>query len=119
MNAPSVVERTPCSAAPLVFEASPSPPEHAELLSICERLAHVWSGRTRSECELWNDLNRELAGTSSVAEALQAFSENAAKRIRVALENAQRIFEENQTMAARFSPGRAPSDPRVGLVVPG
>lgn len=94
---------TPCSADPLVFESTRSSPEHAELLSICERLAHVWRERVQSESDLWNSLKQELAGTSSVAEALQAYSGNAAQRMRVALENAQRIFEENQTIVARFT----------------
>ena len=90
-------------ADPLVFPSSGNASKHAELLSICERLASVWGERARRESELWSDLRLELGKTSSLTEALQAYSENAAMRMRMALENAQRAFEEQQQITARFS----------------
>jgi hypothetical protein len=99
----ATLERAPCPADPLVFSSPANSSAHAELLSICERLAGVWDERARSESELWEKLKLELSGTSNITEALHAFSENAAQRVRITLENAQRIFDEQQQMAARFS----------------
>jgi len=103
MNTIAPLERAPCSADPLVFSSPGNSSAHAELLSICERLAGVWGERARSESELWEKLKLELAGTSNITEALHAYSENAAQRARITLENAQRIFDEHRQMAARFS----------------
>lgn len=91
---------------PLVF-TSPEPScARSELLSICERLAEVWGERAQSELELWRNFKRELAETSNVEQALRAYSENAARRMHMALENAQRIFEEHQAIASQFSRGQ-------------
>lgn len=94
------------STARRASAAYPSPDNssgRAELLSNCERLAKIWTERLRTESELWSSLKLELAGTSDVAEALHVYSENVAQRMRIALENAQRIFEEQQEITARFS----------------
>jgi hypothetical protein len=103
MNAVSTPERAAHDAGLLVLTAAGHPSAHSEFLSICERLAAVWAERARSESELWCRLKLELAGTADVAEALRVYSEIAGQRLRMALENAQRIFEEEQTMVARFS----------------
>ena len=103
MNAVSTLGRTLRPADVLVLSSSEDSSAHAELLSICERLANVWGERARSESELWRDLELELGGTSSLTEALHAYSDNAARRLRIALENVQRIFEEQQMTTARFS----------------
>jgi hypothetical protein len=96
-------QAAPCSADTLVFSSPGGSPARAELLSICERLEVIWDGRSHSELELWKTLRRELAETSTVEEALRIYSESAAQRMRMALENAQRIFEEHQEIVARFS----------------
>jgi hypothetical protein len=90
-------------ADPLVFTAPENESANAEFLSTCERFAKVWNERAQSEGEVRDDLRRALAGTGSLEEALRAYGENAAQRMRMALEDAQRIFEEHQTIAARFS----------------
>lgn len=102
MNAVSTLGSTQCPD-PLVFTSPEAASAHGELLAICERLATIWDRRARSELELWKTLRLELAETSTVEEALRAYAENAAQRMRMALENAQRIFEEHQEIAARFS----------------
>jgi hypothetical protein len=102
MNAASTLGSTPCPD-PLVFTSPDSSSAHAELLSICERLAKVWDERAERERELCASLRRALAGTSNVEDALRAYSENAAQRMRLALEDAQRIFEEHRTMTERFA----------------
>jgi hypothetical protein len=76
---------------------------HAELLSDCARLIRIWGERAGNERELWNNLELRLTGTSNAEEALRAYSETAARRLRMALEDAQRIFEEHQAIMARFS----------------
>jgi hypothetical protein len=104
MNAIPMCEHAPPhSTDPLVFASPSSSSAHAELLSICERLATIWSERARSEDEVWTSLKLELAETSSLEEALRAYSENAAQRGRKVLEEAQRIFEEHRQIVARFS----------------
>ena len=92
---------------PLVFPSPDLSSAHAELLSVCERLAKVWGERAQRESELCANLRRALAGTSTVEEALRAYSENAAQRMRLALEDAQRIFEEHRTIMERFASPRS------------
>lgn len=105
MNAVSTHGSASCPD-PLVF-TSPEPScARSELLTICERLAEVWSERAQSELKLWKNFELELGETSNVEQALQAYSENAARRMQMALENAQRIFEEHQAIASRFSCGQ-------------
>ena len=102
MNVTSTLECTAQRAS----VAGPSPEDssgHAELLSIWERLAKIWTERLRTESELWNSFKMELARASDVTEALQAHSESSGQRIRLSLENARRIFEEQQDIAARLS----------------
>ena len=99
MNA---VSTTACPD-PVVFEPSEASSARAELVSICERLARVWSERVHSEGEQWDKLKLELAATPDVGQALRAYSEHAAQRMRMALEDAERIFEEHRTIVARFS----------------
>lgn len=103
MKAASALGDIPRTPDPVVFLSPENASAHAELLSICERLARVWGERAQSESELWKNLKLELRGASSLADALQIYSENAAQRLRIALENAQRVFEEHRTMTARFS----------------
>ncbi len=98
MNAVS----TPCPD-PLVLSSPDASATRAELVSICERLARVWSERVHSEGEQWDKLKLELAAAPDVGRALCAYSEHAAQRMRMALEDAQRIFEEHRTIVARFS----------------
>ncbi len=102
MNAVSTLGKPPCPD-PLVFTPPESSSAHAELLSACERLAKVWDERARRESELCNSLRQALAASSTVDEALRAYSENAAQRMHLALEDAQRIFEEHRTITARFA----------------
>jgi hypothetical protein len=92
---------------PLVSTSTEAASAHGELLSICERLAAIWSERARSELELWKALKQKLGETSTIEEALGTYSESTAQRMCMALENAQRIFEEQQEIVARFS--RPPS----------
>ena len=106
MNAVSTLKRNPSTADPLTFAPSEGSCAHSEFLSVCARLANVWAQRAQSETELWHRLNLELAGTSSLAEALQIYSDNAGQRLHIALENAKRIYEEQQAIAARFSRSR-------------
>jgi hypothetical protein len=102
MNAVSTPGSTACPD-PVVFESPQTSSAHAELVSICERLARVWSQRVDSEGEQWDKLKLELAAAPRVEQALRAYSEHAAQRMRMALEDAQRIFEEHRTIVARFS----------------
>lgn len=103
MNAVSSLDRTSCTADPLVFAAPEDSAAHTELLSDCARLIRIWGDRAGNERELWNNLELRLTGTSNAEEALRAYSETAARRLRMALEDAQRIFEEHQAIMARFS----------------
>ncbi len=102
MNARSTPGSTACPD-PLVFTAPETSSARTELLSICERLAKVWSDRVQTEGKLWDNLKLELAATANAEDAVRAYSKHAAQRMRLALEDAQRIFEEHQAVTARLS----------------
>jgi hypothetical protein len=92
-----------CAADPLVFSQEQDESTHAEILSVCERLAKIWKQRALIESDLWLRLKQDLANTSNASEALGVYSENVSARMRLTLENAERLFDEQLRIAQRFA----------------
>ncbi len=76
---------------------------HTELLSDCDRIARIWRDRCQADAALWSALADELAGTSTLTDALAIYSNCAGERMRMVTENARRLFEEYQTMMQKYA----------------
>jgi hypothetical protein len=76
---------------------------HADLLSDCGRIARVWRDRSRADAALWSALADQLDKTTTLADALTIYSTCAGERMRMATENARRLFDEYQTMMQKYS----------------
>ena len=86
-----------------------------ELLGAYEEASRAWLTRVKSEVELWTGLTQKLTATRSVPEAVAAYQECVAERMKMAAEDGQRIAEECQKGMTKVSralsngwpPGRA------------
>ena len=67
-----------------------------ELLGAYEEASRAWLARVKSEVELWTGLAQKLTATRSVPEAVAAYQECVAQRMKMAAEDGQRITEECQ-----------------------
>lgn len=74
-----------------------------ELLEAYERASQTWLARVKSEVDLWSELASKLAATRSVPEALQAYQECVAQRMKMAAEDGQRLSEESQKIVSRIT----------------
>lgn len=83
------------------------PSSHAEFVTACERVAHIWKERAEGEAALWTDFKAALAGTRDFDEALQAYTEFACQRMHMATDDMRRLFEEYQDITGRFPAGKA------------
>jgi hypothetical protein len=83
---------------------SPAGEEHTEamlkmqkeLLGAYEETSRAWLARVKSEVELWTGLATKLSVTRSVPEAVAAYQECVAQRMKMAAEDGQRLTEECQ-----------------------
>jgi hypothetical protein len=97
---PAVPART---VDPLVFSSAQAEFARAEFMSVCERLTYIWAQRAQVERDLLVRLTLDLAKAPDISQALRVYSDNASQRMRIVLENAQRLFDEQQRIAERFS----------------
>ena len=65
-----------------------------ELLDAYEQASRAWLARMKSELDLWTGLADKLTATRSVPEALAAYQECAAQRMKMAAEDGQRLSDE-------------------------
>ena len=74
-----------------------------ELLGAYEEASRAWLTRVKSEVELWTGLTQKLTATRSVPEAVAAYQECVAQRMKMAAEDGQRIAEECQKGMTKVS----------------
>ena len=74
-----------------------------ELLGAYEEASRAWLTRVKSEVELWTGLTQKLTATRSVPEAVAAYQECVAERMKMAAEDGQRIAEECQKGMTKVS----------------
>ncbi len=67
-----------------------------ELLGAYEEASRAWLARVKSEVDLWAGLAAKLTATHSVPEALAAYQECVAQRMKMAAEDGQRLANECQ-----------------------
>ena len=87
--------------------ATNPPSSHAEFLTACERVAHIWKERAQCEAALWSDFRSAMATTRDFEEALQAYAHFSAQRMQMATDDMRRLFEEYQDITGRFPSGKA------------
>ena len=74
-----------------------------ELLDACEQANRAWLARVKSEVDLWSQLGTKMMATRSAPEALQAYQECLAQRMRMAAEDGQKISEECQKFSQKLA----------------
>jgi hypothetical protein len=67
-----------------------------ELLGTYEEASRAWLARVQSEVDLWSGLAAKLTATRSVPEAVAAYQECVAQRMKMAAEDGQRLADECQ-----------------------
>jgi len=74
-----------------------------ELLGAYEEASRAWLARVKSEVELWTGLAQKFTATRSVPDAVAAYQECVAERMKMAAEDGQRIAEECQKGMTKVS----------------
>jgi hypothetical protein len=74
-----------------------------EMLGAYEEASRAWLARVQSEVALWSGLAAKLAATRSVPEAVAAYQECVAQRMKMAAEDGQRLGDECQKSINKIS----------------
>ena len=74
-----------------------------DLLGAYEEASRAWLARVQSEADLWTGLAAKLTATRSVPEAVAAYQECVAQRMKMAAEDGQRLTEECQKSMNKIS----------------
>ena len=74
-----------------------------ELLGAYEEASRAWLARVQSEVDLWSGLGAKLSATRSVPEAVAAYQECVAQRMKMAAEDGQRLADECQKSMNKIS----------------
>ena len=74
-----------------------------ELLGAYEEASRAWLARVKSEVDLWSWLAAKLTATRSAPEAVAAYQECVAQRMKMAAEDGQRLAEECQKGMSKIS----------------
>jgi hypothetical protein len=85
-----------------------------EFLKTCEQSAHAWLVRAQSEVTLWSDFAARLGATRSPSEALEAWTTCASKRMQMAAEDGQHLFNDGQEITQRISRAMTNGIPKAG-----
>jgi hypothetical protein len=67
-----------------------------ELLQAYEQISRAWLERVKLEVDLWSDLAAKMSASASVPGALSAFQQSVARRIQMAADDGQQLFEDSQ-----------------------
>lgn len=74
-----------------------------ELLAAYEQANRAWLARVKSEADFWSDLASKMTATRSVPEAMGAYQESVARRMRMAAEDGQRLFDDCRRIAEKLT----------------
>lgn len=78
-----------------------------DLLAACEEMSHAWMERMKSEAEFWSEFGAKLSSTRSVPDAMSAYQEGIAQRMKTAADDGRRLFEDGQKMFNIITRGMA------------
>jgi hypothetical protein len=74
-----------------------------DLLDAYEQASNTWLARVKSEADLWSGLAAKLAKASSAPDAVAAYQEGLAERMRMAAEDGQKLAEDTRKIVKRFA----------------
>jgi hypothetical protein len=74
-----------------------------DLLDAYEQASNAWLARVKSEADLWSGLAAELTKASSAPEAVAAYQEGLAERMRIAAEDGKKLAEDTQKIMKRIA----------------
>jgi hypothetical protein len=92
------------SAPPNLRGQSPAMADvQKDLVVADEQASQAWLARVKSEVDLWTQLGTRLMATRSPPEAMQAYQECLAQRMRMAAEDGQKMSEDCQKFAQKIA----------------
>ena len=74
-----------------------------QLLACYEEASRAWFTQMQSQFTLWSGLPAKMTATHSVPEALEAYTKCVSESIKMAAEDGQRLAEETQKTALKFT----------------
>jgi hypothetical protein len=74
-----------------------------ELLEAYEHASRAWIDRIKKEVELWSELANKLSTTRSFPDALGAYQESVAHRIKMATDDGAQLSAECQEMMGKIT----------------
>jgi hypothetical protein len=75
----------------------------SELLNAYRDLSEAWLRRVRSEVELWSDLATKITTTRAYPDGLEMYRECISRRLKMAAEDGQHLFEDGQKVIAAMT----------------
>jgi hypothetical protein len=85
-----------------------------ELLGAYEEASRAWLARVKAEVDLWSGLAAKLTATRSAPEAVAAYQECVAQRMKMAAEDGQRLAEECQKGMSKITGALSNGWPKGG-----
>ena len=74
-----------------------------DVLEAYEEASRGWLARVQSEVELWSQLAGKLAATRTIPEALGAYQESVAQRVRMAAEDGKRLSDDCREIMSKIT----------------
>jgi len=74
-----------------------------ELLAAYDQASRAWLARVQSEVDLWSDLAAKLTATRSVPEAVSAYQEAVAQRLKMAAGDGRHLADECQEIMGKVT----------------
>jgi predicted nucleic acid-binding Zn-ribbon protein len=74
-----------------------------DVLEAYEEASRAWLARVQSEVELWSQLAAKVTATRSIPEALGAYQESVAQRMKMAAEDGKRLSDDCQEIIAKIT----------------
>jgi hypothetical protein len=73
------------------------------LLENYEKSMRVWFARVQAEASLWSELPAKMAGSGSVANALEVYSDCVSRQLQMSAEDGQQFFDDCRRIASNFA----------------
>jgi hypothetical protein len=87
----------------LFFDGKAAAALQNAVLDAYEQAGRAWLDRVQSEVTLWSELATKLATTRSVSDAVEAYTKCMSQRIRLSLEDGQRLLNDSQQITQKIT----------------
>jgi hypothetical protein len=85
-----------------------------ELLHAYEEASQAWVARVKTEVELWSNLAAKLADSHSLPEGMDAYRDCVSQRMRMAVDDGKRLFEDGQKIVGAMTRSLSNGFPKNG-----